>query len=134
MASIDKFLLSLVKVLKDKGFVTLKELESALAYVKAGGDVFEKEKEAILWRGEKDRHTTLGRPYKGEGRRVQATIYADNKILEAVEKYARERKMAGERDYSRSEFYHEAAAAMLRVLGRLPEEETGGEDHAEGTS
>lgn len=66
---------------------------------------------------------TLGRPYKGTGRRTQITIYADSNMLEEIEKYAMERKLAGERNYSRSEFYHEAAVDKLRELGRLPESE-----------
>jgi hypothetical protein len=66
--------------------------------------------------------TALGRHFKGTGRRIQATIYIDNKMLEIIDRYAVERQRAGEKSYSRSEFYHEAAVAKLRELGRLPDE------------
>ena len=68
-----------------------------------------------------DEKTIKGRPLKSKyGRRFQQTIYAPSDILGAIDKVVEERKAAGEKDYSASEFYNEGAIEKLRGLGRLP--------------
>jgi len=67
-----------------------------------------------------EKTTNLGRPLKTKTRRFQQTIYAPGHILDAIDKIVAERKAAGEKDFSLSEFYNEGATEKLRALGRLP--------------
>lgn len=55
----------------------------------------------------------LGRPLKGSTRRNPITIYAPEETLKRIEKYVEQREAETGKSYSRSDFYQEAAAALL---------------------
>lgn len=58
-----------------------------------------------------------GRPLKGKTRRVPITIHAPVGMLDVIDSYVDERTEAEARAYSRSDFYAEAATALLRSMG-----------------
>lgn len=64
----------------------------------------------------------MGRPLKGRTRRFQQTIYAPGHILEIIDEIVAERKAAGEKDFSLSEFYNEAVTEKLHAMGKLSAE------------
>ncbi|MCD8308857.1 MAG: hypothetical protein LUD19_03300 [Clostridia bacterium] len=55
-----------------------------------------------------------GRPLKSGSRRIPITIHAPIKTLEAIDEYVSEYAETSGTAYSRSDFYNEAAAALLR--------------------
>lgn len=64
----------------------------------------------------------LGRPMKGATRRIPITIHTTADIIAAIDAYTGERRLDGEKAYSRSDFWNEAAESLLQSLGRLPQE------------
>lgn len=63
-----------------------------------------------------------GRPLKGKTRRVPITIHAPVGMLDIIDSYVDERAEAEGRAYSRSDFYAEAATALLHSMGIETEE------------
>ena len=59
----------------------------------------------------------LGRRLKGESRRVPITIHAPINILNAIDAHVDEHAAEVGSVYSRSDFYNEAANALLRSRG-----------------
>jgi len=60
---------------------------------------------------------TLGRPLKGGSRRTPITIHAPYKIIEIIDDYVAACAEKTGIAYSRSDFYNDAAIAMLDALG-----------------
>lgn len=58
-----------------------------------------------------------GRPLKGKTRRVPITIHAPVGMLDLIDGYVDKRTEADGKAYSRSDFYYEAATALLRSVG-----------------
>jgi cobalamin-dependent methionine synthase I len=71
-------------------------------------------------------NTKLGRPTKGKGRRIELSVYVSNSTIDTVEAYVAERQQT-ERNYSRSDFFNEAAEKHLQALGLVEPEDTGAE-------
>ncbi len=59
----------------------------------------------------------LGRKLKGESRRVPITIHAPVKILDVIDAHVEKHADETGTVYSRSDFYNEAAIALLRSRG-----------------
>jgi len=66
--------------------------------------------------------TTLGRPMKGRDRRIPTTVQISNSVLEILDDYVEERRAAGERGYSRSEFINEAMEKLMKERGLIPKD------------
>ena len=64
-----------------------------------------------------------GRPLKGRSRRVPITVHASVGTLDIIDEYVEERKKQQERQYSRSDFWNEAATMYMKHLGIAPEED-----------
>lgn len=64
-----------------------------------------------------------GRPMKGKTRRIPITIHTTEPMLTAIDKYVADRDRQEDRAYTRSDFWNEAAGALLRQLGRAPVED-----------
>lgn len=64
-----------------------------------------------------------GRPLKGRSRRVPITVHASVGTLDIIDEYVEERKKQQERQYSRSDFWNEAAALYMEQLGIAPKDE-----------
>ena len=64
-----------------------------------------------------------GRPLKGRSRRVPITVHASVGTLDIIDEYVEERKKQQERQYSRSDFWSEAATMYMKQLGIAPEDE-----------
>ena len=64
-----------------------------------------------------------GRPLKGRSRRVPITVHASVGTLDIIDEYVEERKKQQERQYSRSDFWNEAATMYMKQLGIAPEDE-----------
>lgn len=58
-----------------------------------------------------------GRPMKGGSRRTPITVHAPNNIIEIIDAHVEEYAAETETAYSRSDFYNEAAIALLRSRG-----------------
>ena len=58
-----------------------------------------------------------GRPLKGKSRRTAITIYAPVGLLDVIDDYVEEHDKITDGAYSRSDFFTEAAIAMLDKLG-----------------
>ena len=58
-----------------------------------------------------------GRPMKGGSRRTPITVHAPNNIIEIIDEHVEEYAAETETAYSRSDFYNEAAIALLRSRG-----------------
>lgn len=58
-----------------------------------------------------------GRPMKGGSRRTPITIHAPNNIIEIIDAHVEDYAAETETAYSRSDFYNEAALALLRSRG-----------------
>ena len=64
-----------------------------------------------------------GRPMKGRTRRVPITVHASVGTLDIIDDYVEKRKTEQERQYSRSDFWNEAANMYMKHLGIAPEED-----------
>ncbi len=64
-----------------------------------------------------------GRPLKGRTRRVPITVHASVGTLDIIDDYVEKRKAEQERQYSRSDFWNEAATMYMKHLGIAPEED-----------
>ena len=64
-----------------------------------------------------------GRPLKGRSRRVPITIHASVETLDIIDTYVEEQSQQQERQYSRSDFWNEAATMYMKHLGIAPEDE-----------
>ena len=58
-----------------------------------------------------------GRPMKGGSRRTPITVHAPNNIIDMIDAHVEEYAAETETAYSRSDFYNEAAIALLRSRG-----------------
>ncbi len=58
-----------------------------------------------------------GRPMKGGSRRAPITVHAPGRIVEIIDEHVEEYAAQTETAYSRSDFYNEAAIALLRSRG-----------------
>lgn len=58
-----------------------------------------------------------GRPMKGGSRRTPITVHAPNNIIDLIDAHVEEYAAETETAYSRSDFYNEAAIALLRSRG-----------------
>ena len=58
-----------------------------------------------------------GRPFKGSSRRVPITIHAPVDLLDVIDGHLGEYAADKETAYSRSDFYNDAAIALLRDRG-----------------
>lgn len=58
-----------------------------------------------------------GRPMKGSSRRTPITVHAPNNIIDIIDAHVKEYAAETETSYSRSDFYNEAAIALLRNRG-----------------
>ena len=67
-----------------------------------------------------------GRPLKGRSRRVPITVHASVETLDIIDDYVEEQSQQRENQYSRSDFWNEAAEALLRSLGRWTDESENG--------
>ena len=65
----------------------------------------------------------FGRPLKGRTRRVPITVHASVGTLDIIDDYVEKRKTEQERQYSRSDFWNEAASMYMKHLGIAPEED-----------
>lgn len=64
-----------------------------------------------------------GRPLKGRSRRVPITIHASVETLDIIDTYVEEQSQQQERQYSRSDFWNEAATMYMKQLGIAPDDE-----------
>ena len=67
-----------------------------------------------------------GRPFKGSSRRVPITIHAPAGMLDVIDAHVQDCNMDETQDgapYSRSDFYNDAATALLRSRGVEVEED-----------
>lgn len=64
-----------------------------------------------------------GRPMKGKSRRVPITVHASVETLDIIDRYVEERSQQEEHQYSRSDFWNEAATIYMKQLGIAPEDE-----------
>lgn len=60
---------------------------------------------------------TYGRPMKGGSRRTPITIHAPAGIIDIIDEHVEQYAADNEIAYSRSDFYNEAALALLRSRG-----------------
>ena len=58
-----------------------------------------------------------GRPMKGGSRRTPIIVHAPNNIIDLIDAHVEEYAAETETAYSRSDFYNEAAIALLRSRG-----------------
>ena len=65
----------------------------------------------------------LGRPMKGRSRRVPITVHASVETLDIIDTYVEEQSQQQERQYSRSDFWNEAATTYMKQLGIAPEDD-----------
>ena len=65
----------------------------------------------------------LGRPMKGRSRRVPITVHASVETLDIIDTYVEEQSQQQEGQYSRSDFWNEAATMYMKQLGIAPEDE-----------
>lgn len=66
---------------------------------------------------------SFGRPLKNKTRRVPITVHLATGMLDIIDKYVEKKGKEQEAQYSRSDFYNEAAKRYLIDLGEYPEEE-----------
>jgi len=64
-----------------------------------------------------------GRPFKGSSRRVPITIHAPVDLLDVIDEHVEEHATETDTVYSRSDFYNDAAIALLRDRGIEADEE-----------
>lgn len=64
-----------------------------------------------------------GRPLKGNSRRVPITVHASVKTLDIIDTYVEEQNQQREGQYSRSDFWNEAATMYMKYLGIAPVDE-----------
>lgn len=64
-----------------------------------------------------------GRPLKGRSRRVPITVHASVETLDIIDDYVEEQSQQRENQYSRSDFWNEAATMYMKRLGIAPEDE-----------
>ena len=64
-----------------------------------------------------------GRPLKGSSRRVPITVHASVKTLDIIDTYVEEQSQQREGQYSRSDFWNEAATMYMKYLGIAPDDE-----------
>ena len=64
-----------------------------------------------------------GRPLKGRSRRVPITVHASVETLDIIDDYVEAQNQQSESQYSRSDFWNEAAAMYMKQLGIAPEDE-----------
>lgn len=69
---------------------------------------------------------TYGRPMKGATRRIPITVHTTSGMIDAIDAYASKRCQEEGHAYSRSDFWNEAAEALLRILGRWTDESENG--------
>lgn len=62
----------------------------------------------------------VGRPLKNKGRRVPITVHLATNMLDVIDEYVRQRDEEQERQYSRSDFYNEAADFYLKAINAVP--------------
>ncbi len=60
--------------------------------------------------------TALGRPMKGQDRRLQVAVYVTGSTLDTIDEYVTERQIE-RRAYSRSDFFNEALEKHMKDLG-----------------
>lgn len=64
-----------------------------------------------------------GRPMKGGSRRTPITVHAPGNIIDIIDAHVEEYAEQNEIVYSRSDFYNEAAIALLKSRGIEVEDE-----------
>lgn len=62
---------------------------------------------------------------KGRSRRVPITVHASVETLDIIDAYVEEQSQQQEAQYSRSDFWNEAATMYMKQLGIAPEDEDG---------
>lgn len=63
-----------------------------------------------------------GRPLKGRSRRVPITVHASVETLDIIDDYVEAQNQQRESQYSRSDFWNEAAAMYMKQLGIAPDD------------